>query len=197
MAIANKYLKNFTAFVDGKGFAGNIKSLSLPTLTLKTEDFQAGGMDAPVSIEMGQEKMEASVTLTSFDTLALAQWGVGEGYTVPLVFKGALESMDGSVEAVNVSMRGKVTALEFSEWSPGSEATIKLTINLTYYRYEQAGQTIHEIDVTNMTRIIGSVDRLAEQRAALGTGESPSGILDRAQAAIRSVNKVRNALGGL
>ena len=197
MAVANKLLKNFAVTIDGKGFAGNAKELQLPTLALTTEDFRAGGMDAPIAIEMGQEKMEASVTLTSFDILALAQWGIGEGYTVPLVARGALESLDGTVEQVVVSMRGKVVSFEPSAWSVGAEATLKFTLNLTYYRYEQAGQIIHEIDAVNMVRTIGSVDRLAEQRAALGIGGSALGVLEQAAGVIRSINKARNALGGL
>lgn len=170
MAIANKYLKSWSAFVDGKGFAGNCKEVTLPTLTLKTEDFQAGGMDAPVAIEMGQEKMEASLTLTSYDASILSQWGVGEGYEVPFVVKGALESFNGEVEAINISMRGKVTAVEMSAWTPAAESTLKVTINLHSYRYEQAGSVIYDIDVVNMVRIINGTDRLAARRNAIGLG---------------------------
>jgi len=197
MAVANKLLKNFSVFIDGKGYAGNIKEAQLPALTLVTEDYRAGGMDAAVKVEMGQEPLDCSVTLTEFDQLALAQWGVGEGYYVPLVFKGALESLDGTVEAVNVSMRGKVVSMTPSAWTPGAEATIKLDLNLTTYRYEQGGRVIHNIDIPNMVRIIGGTDRLAAQRSALGMGSSALATLDRASNAINSVNRVRNALGGL
>ena len=170
MAIANKYLKSWSAFIDGKGFAGNVKEVTLPTLTLKTEDFQAGGMDAPVAIEMGQEKMEASITLTSYDTAVLSQWGLGEGNETPFVVRGALESFNGEVEAIVVSMRGKVTAVEMSAWTPAAESTLKVTINLHSYRYEQAGSVIYDIDVVNMVRIINGTDRLKERRDALGLG---------------------------
>lgn len=197
MAVANKLLKNFAVFIDGKGYAGNIKEAQLPALTLVTEEFRAGGMDAGVKVEMGQEALDCSVTLSEFDQLALAQWGVGEGYQVPLVFKGALESLDGSVESVHVAMRGKVVSMTPSAWTPGSEATIKLDLNLTTYRYEQNGVIIHDIDIPNMKRVIGSIDRLAEQRAALGIGGSALGVLDQAANVIRSVNRARNALGGL
>jgi P2 family phage contractile tail tube protein len=197
MAAANNILKNFAVSIDGKGFAGNAKEIQLPALTLAGEDFRAGGMDAPIFIEMGQEKLEASITLSSFDILALAQWGVGEGYSVPVVARGALESLDGTVQQVVVAMRGKVVSFEPSAWTPGAEATLKFSLNLTTYRYEQNGQIIHDIDVPNMKRVIGSVDRLAEQRAALGLGGSALGVLDRAADVIRSVSRARNALGGL
>ena len=38
-------LKNFTLQVDGRGYAGRITELTLPTLSVTTEDFRAGGMD--------------------------------------------------------------------------------------------------------------------------------------------------------
>lgn len=197
MAAANKILKNFSVFIDGRGFAGNAKEIQLPTLAITTEDFRAGGMDAPIAIEMGQEKLDASITLSSYDITALAQWGVGEGYTVPVVARGAVESLDGSVEAIYVAMRGKVVSMAPSAWTPGAEATIKLDLNLTTFRYEQNGAVVIDIDVPNMKRVIGSIDRLAEQRAALGLGGSALGVLDRAADIIRSVSKARNALGGL
>jgi P2 family phage contractile tail tube protein len=174
MAIASKYLKSWSAFIDGKGFAGNCKEVSLPTLTIKTEDFMAGGMDSPIAIDMGLEKLEASVTLTSYDISALQQWGLGEGQEVPLVVKGSLESFDGSVEAINVSMRGKVVSLEMSAWTAGAESTLKLTMNVHAYRYEQAGQIIFDIDVVNMVRVINGKDVLADRRAALGMDSSNS-----------------------
>ena len=47
--------KNFNLFVDGKGFAGQIEEFTPPKLTLKTEEFRAAGMDAPIELTMGLE----------------------------------------------------------------------------------------------------------------------------------------------
>lgn len=46
-----KILKNFNAFVDGRGYAGRIDEISLPKLSIKTEEHRAGGMDIPVAID--------------------------------------------------------------------------------------------------------------------------------------------------
>jgi len=46
-----KILKNFNVFVDGRGYAGKIDEITLPKLTIKTEEYRAGGM--------GMEKLEA------------------------------------------------------------------------------------------------------------------------------------------
>lgn len=168
MPVASKILKNFNLFVDGRGFAGQIDELQLPSLTLMGEDFRAGGMDAPVFVEMGQEKMEATFTLSGYNSDTLASWGIGSGQTVPLTARGALESLDGVVEAVKVTMNGTVRSIEPGAWKAGEKSTLQFTLDLRNYKYEQAGRTIHEIDVVNMTRVVNGKDRLAAQRAAIG-----------------------------
>jgi UDP-N-acetylmuramoyl-L-alanyl-D-glutamate--2,6-diaminopimelate ligase len=61
-----KILKNFNVFVDGRGYAGKIDEITLPKLTIKTEEYRAGGMDIPVSIDMGMEKLEADTPYSIF-----------------------------------------------------------------------------------------------------------------------------------
>ncbi|WP_183142474.1 phage major tail tube protein, partial [Pseudomonas coronafaciens] len=46
-------LSNLNLFVDGVSFQGDVPSLTLPKLTIKTEEHRAGGMDAPVELDMG------------------------------------------------------------------------------------------------------------------------------------------------
>ena len=168
MPVASKILKNFNLFVDGRGNAGNIEELKLPTLSLKDEEFRAGGMDAPISVEMGQEKMEASFILTGYDSATLALWGVGPQSQVPLVARGALESLDGSVEQVKVTMSGTVKSVEPGAWKAGEKSSLTFTVSLRAYKFEQGGVTIDEIDVINFVRTIGGTDRLAAQRNAIG-----------------------------
>lgn len=168
MATASKILKNFALFVDGRGYAGNIDELQLPTLAITVEDFRAGGMDSSVPVEMGQDKMEATFTLSSYDSAVLGLWGIGQGASVPLVARGALESLDGSVESVTVTMDGKVRSLEPGAWTPGAKSSLAFTVDLIAYKYVQNGTTVHEIDVPNMVRKVNGVDRLASQRNAIG-----------------------------
>ena len=35
-----RILKNFNLFVDGRGYAGRVDEITLPKLTIKTEEFQ-------------------------------------------------------------------------------------------------------------------------------------------------------------
>ena len=168
MATASKILKNFNLYVDGRGFAGVVDELQLPTLGLVVEDFRAGGMDASVAVEMGQEKLEASFVLSGYEENVLNLWGMGQGQTVPLVARGALESLDGAVTPVVVYMNGTIRSMEPGAWTAGEKSTISFTMDLRSYKYTQAGRTINDIDVPNMVRIVNGTDRLAAQRNAIG-----------------------------
>jgi P2 family phage contractile tail tube protein len=165
---ARDVLKNINLFVDGRGYAGQVEELTPPKLTLKTEEFRAGGMDAPLELTMGMEKLEADFTLISYDRDVLAQFGVAEGFNVPFVMRGALESLDGTVRPVVITLRGKIKELDSGTFKPGEKPSLKVTMALGYYRMEHGSTTVHEIDVENMVRVVNGVDALAQTRAALG-----------------------------
>lgn len=168
MATASKILKNFNLYVDGRGYAGVCDELQLPNLAIVVEDFRAGGMDSSVAVEMGQEKLEAKFVLSGYEENVLLLWGIGQGQTVPLVARGALESLDGTVTPVVVYMTGTIRSMEPGAWKAGEKSTLSFTMDLRSYKYTQAGKTINEIDVPNMVRIVNGVDRLAAQRNAIG-----------------------------
>lgn len=161
-------LKNMALFVDGRGYAGNVEELTLPKLTMKTEEFRNGGMDAPIEIEMGMEKLECEFTLTRFDKEVLKLFGLAPGKAIPLTIRGAIVSDSGNQLAVVVNLQGILKEMDPGNWKPGEKATLKATIALRYYKLTHDGETVHEIDVPNMVRIIGGEDQLAVTRSALG-----------------------------
>lgn len=165
---ARDVLKNINLFVDGRGYAGQIDEYNAPDLTLVIEDYRPGGMDAPVSLDMGMEPLETSFSLISYDADILRQFGVAEGNPVQFTARGALESYDGTVTAVVHNMRGKIASIARGTWAAGQKPALTVTMRLEYYREQHGGQTIHEIDVIGMRRIVNGVDRLAQQRAAIG-----------------------------
>lgn len=160
--------KNMNLFVDGRGYAGQVEEFNAPKLTLKTEEFRAGGMDAPVELTMGMEKLECDFSLVSYDQKVLAAFGVKEGQWVPFVLREALESFDGKVTPVVHTMRGKIREIDPGTSKPGDKSSLKLSVALVYYKLEHGGQVVHEIDVENMVRVVNGVDALAETRGALG-----------------------------
>jgi P2 family phage contractile tail tube protein len=160
-------LKNFNLFVDGRGYAGQVESFTPPVLTRMTEDFRPGGLNTPVEIEMGMEKLEASFSIVKYDADILKNFGLTQGNTVPLVARGALESYDQSVKPVVINMRGRIKSIDFGEWKSGALTPIKVTMNLEYYKQDIDSVTVFEFDIPNMIQIVNGVDLLAATRAAI------------------------------
>ena len=162
-----KILKNFNLFIDGRGYVGKVEEVNLPKLNIKTEEFRAGGMDAPAMIDMGIEKLEGSFTLLEYDKDVLKQFGLVGGNAVPLTLRGAIQD-DTNVSALVIKLRGMYTEMDMGKLSAGEKGTLQCTIACRYYSLEMDGEKLIEIDIDNMTRVIGGQDKLADVRKALG-----------------------------
>lgn len=160
--------KNFNLFVDGRGYAGQVEEFNAPKLAAKVEEFRAGGMNIPIDLVMGQEKMECDFMLIKYSKDVLALFGLAPGNTVPLVAREALESFDGTVTPVIHTMRGKIKEMDPGTSKSGEKASMKISMTLTYYKIQHGSTVVQEIDGPNMIHIVGGVDQLAAQRAALG-----------------------------
>lgn len=160
--------KNFNLFVDGRGYAGQSDEFNAPELGLLTEEFRAGGMDAPIDITMGMEKLVCDFSLNAYDKNVLALFGVVQGASVPLIVREALESFDGTVTPVVHTMRGKIVKITPGTSKPGTLQPLKFDMSLVYYKLKHGDTVIHEVDVENMVRMINGVDVLASMRNALG-----------------------------
>lgn len=160
--------KNLNLFVDGQGYAGQIEDFTAPSLALKLEEFRGGGMDAPIELKMGMEKLEASFNLIAYDRHVLALFGVANGSVVPFVAREALESFNGAVTPVVHTMRGRITKLDPGTSKAGDKAALQVMMSLTYYKLQHGTTVVQEIDVENMIHLVNGVDVLAAQRAAIG-----------------------------
>lgn len=164
----NDILKNMNLFVDGHGYAGNVEEITLPKLTMKMEEFRNGGMDAPIEVEMGMEKLELSFSLTKFDADVLKLFGLAPGSSKPINIRGSLLSEDGTEKPVIINAQGMIKESDFGSWKPGDKATLKGSVAVKYYKLTIDGNVVHEIDVINMIRKINGVDQLAQTRKNLG-----------------------------
>ena len=165
---AEDIIKYLNLIVDGRGYAGKIEEYNPPDLTETSDEFKGGGMDAPIDIDMGQEKMTCSFVLTSYDADVLALWGVKKGSSPQFTARGSMESMDGTTKAVVHNMQGRVVSIARGTWGSTNKPSLTVTCSLHYYREVHDGRTITEIDVINMVKIIDGVDQLAAHRANIG-----------------------------
>jgi P2 family phage contractile tail tube protein len=159
--------KNINLFVDGQGYAGQIEDFNAPVLATKTEEFRGGGMDAPIDLKMGLEKLETSFNLIAYDRSVLALFGVAAGNVVSLVAREALESFDGTVTPVIHVMRGRIRQIDPGTSKSGDKAALQVTMSLSYYKLQHGDTVPQEVDVENMIHKVNGVDVLAAQRAAL------------------------------
>lgn len=162
-----KKLKNYTCYVDGIGYAGRVAELEPPKLTLKTEEFRGGGMDFPVDMDMGMEKLEATLTFAEYLADLFAQLGLVNGQLTAVTLRGAIQEK-GDAEEVIISLRGMFKEMDPGSWKAGDDSTLKAVINAHYYKLTIGGKEIVEIDSESMVRIINGTDQLASHRKALG-----------------------------
>jgi hypothetical protein len=165
---ANGILRDFALTVDGEGYAGNAEEVTLPALDLLIVDYKAGGLDAPLSIDMGMEKMQLKAKLNDTTADALATFGLLGSQDKTVTLKGAAQNLDNSISQIAVSARGKCRTLTASPWKKGETANHEYVWDLSYYQYAVDGSVVHQIDVQNGIRIINGVDQLQNVRAALG-----------------------------
>lgn len=165
---AEQIRKNINLFVDGKGHAGKIDNFRAPALAIKAEELRMGGMDVPIDIKMGLEKMTSGFALFSYSADVLALFGVANGQTVAFVAREALEDFDGTVTPVVHTMRGRILSMDAGESKAGDVSTLQFEMSLTYYKLQHGGRVVQEIDPINMIHIANGVDVLAAQRSALG-----------------------------
>ncbi|AAS14280.1 prophage P2W3, contractile tail tube protein [Wolbachia endosymbiont of Drosophila melanogaster] len=161
-----KILRNFNVFVDGRGYAGKIDEITLPKLTIKTEEYRAGGMDIPINIDMGMEKLEADFTFAEYDSELFRLFGLIDGNSVSLTLRGGMQGND--IEAVIINLRGIFKEFDFGNWKPAEKATLKCTVAAHYYKLTIGGNELIEIDAENMIRKINGVDQMALLQTILG-----------------------------
>ncbi|SLK09496.1 phage major tail tube protein [Novosphingobium mathurense] len=162
-------LKNLMLFNEGQNYVGDVKTVTLPTLTRKLEEYRGGGMSAPLKLDMGMEAMELKAVFGGPMRDILRQWGMTKVNGVYMRFAGFYQQDDtGNSDSVEVIVRGRHSEIEMGDQEVGSPADFTVTSALAYYKLVWNGRTEIEIDPLNMVEVVDGTDRLAEQRSALG-----------------------------
>lgn len=170
MALPRK-LKNMNLFNDSQSYLGIIEEVTLPKITRKFEAYRGGGMNGSAQIDMGLDDgaLDMDITLGGIEAQIYDQWGISQIDGVMLRICGAYQRDDtGEVTAVEVVVRGRFKEIDPGNAKSGDNTQVKLPFLPTYYKLTMDGSEKIEIDVLNMIEKSGGVDRLEEQRAALG-----------------------------
>ena len=170
MALPKK-LKHMNLFNDGNSYVGQFKSVTLPTLGRKFEDWRGAGMDGPVKVDMGHsdDGIQIEWTLGGWDLTVLRQFGAVKADGVMLRWAGSVQQDDtGAVTAVEVVARGRHEEIDFGDAESGEDTEHSITTTCTYYKLSVDGNVEIEIDLLNFVFMVNGEDRLAEHRKAIG-----------------------------
>jgi uncharacterized protein len=162
-------LKNMNLFLDGISHIGQVVEVTLPKLTLATEDYRGGGMLGPVPIDMGLDKLELEFTAGGILVLAMNRFGAAQHDAAMLRFAGAYQSDGtGRVRPVEAVVRGRYTEIDLGGAKPGDNTEHKYKVACSYYRLQIDGLPVFEVDLVAGVFVVEGVDRYAEIRAAIG-----------------------------
>lgn len=168
MSLPSK-LKGFNLFNNGESYAGKVPELTLPKLTRKMEDYQAGGMGGPIKVDQGQEAIQLEWTAGGFVKTALQQYGALKHDAVMLRFAGGYRAEDSTtVDSIEVVVRGRHQEIDFGTAKLKDDTAHKFVTVASYYKLSVNGSTIIEIDFANMIEIVNGVDLLQDLRTAIG-----------------------------
>ncbi|SFQ14572.1 hypothetical protein SAMN05421853_102119 [Roseivivax halotolerans] len=161
-------IRNFNAFIDGVGYAGLATAAALPNLMLQVDRHRGAGMDGGTPIDMGQEDMQASVTLAQWMPELVKMLGRPD---TTMTLRPTERSNAGDFEAAAFvcTIGGLWSGLEFANLEPGGTSqTITLNLAADYYRMVYQGDELCEIDFKAGKRVIGGTDQLAALRREMG-----------------------------
>ncbi len=163
-----RLLKNMNLFVDGRGYAGRVDEVENPKLSLKTEEHRAGGMDLPVEVELGMEKLEASLTFSDYDPELFKLFGLLDDQDVQLTLRGAFQRQGEAAVGAVCQIRGGWKEIDPGSWKGGDKSVLKVQVALSYYKLTMDGDNLVEVDAKNLVRKIGDKDQMESIRAAIG-----------------------------
>lgn len=159
-------IKGFNIYIEGENFICRGEEAKLPNIKVNGVDFRGAGMDAPIELDMGMEKLDVEMTLAEWTPSVIAKFGLMSAGS-QLVIRGAMQQQGAQPVPFVIRMQGGINGIDRDALKSGERGSMKITANCNYYREEQAGAELIEIDIVNGVRRFGGVDQLAAIRAML------------------------------
>jgi len=163
-----RVLRNFNLYLLSTSWAGKCEDVTLPKISMKKEEFRAGGMDIPDICDQGMEAMECSMNLLEYDEGIMQQYGVLSAQdNADVKLRGAIAANDGTTHPVIIDLTGQWTSVEMGTWKAGENAKLALTMHVATYKLTINSKPIYEIDPMKMVRKVNDVDELLPQKTAM------------------------------
>jgi P2 family phage contractile tail tube protein len=162
-------LKDFNIFQNGMSFRGMATEVTLPKLSRKMEEYRAGGMSGPISVDLGQEAIQLEWTAGGLVKEALKQYAAKGHGAVQFRFAGGYQNDDdGAVQAVEITVRGRYKEVDMGNAKGGDDTNHKFSMPLSAYKLTIDNEVIFDFDFMNGIEIVGGEDRRSDINKAIG-----------------------------
>lgn len=167
MARINVMGANLT--VAGKSMLDKLESVSVPVPQVVTEEFDGAGLPMKIDVKLGKvEVLKSTFTIVGLDSDLQKQMSIFPNQDVDFIINGYALDDVGAQTNVVCTMRGFLKATEGDAIAGSTLAKTNYEISCRYYKYEENGEKIHEIDNSNAVMIIGGVDLRPGMKEGLG-----------------------------
>ncbi len=166
-----RFLKNFDVNLTGFSFTHRAEEITLPKITVKTEEWRGSGMDAPVEIDMGLEKLEATFKFADIDPAQFVSLGIGQNTAINgAIIKGSIQRQGESPIEITGLLTGWIKELDMGSWKVGDMASGAVTLQMAVSRYSlnYGAMPLINIDIVNGVRLINAIDQNLGVRQTLG-----------------------------
>ena len=108
-----RFLKNFDVTLSAFSFTQRAEEVTLPKVTVKTEEWRGAGMDAPIEIDMGLEKLEATIKFADLDPAQFLSLGINQGTAINgAIIKGSVQRQGEEAISVTALLTGFIKELD-------------------------------------------------------------------------------------
>jgi len=167
-----KFLHNFNITWGITDFSGIAEEVTLPKLKYKTEEWRGAGMSAPLEIEVGLEKLEATFKFGEQTIEGYLSAGLNFTGLMTANITSHLKGQDGSSDGMNVILRGWVKTVDPGTWKAGDIKSSTQTVEMAVQSWLMTRGLIPllTIDIVNGVQLVGPGDQHAAARQFLRLG---------------------------
>ena len=166
--MAREILRAGNLAVQGVSKREKLDNITMPILTDVAEDWRGAGGHVDQEFTFGYEKIVAKFTILGLDVDLQKTLTLKSKSNKLFIIYAYAEKKGGEKVRVKVTMRGKLKQTNQDTIDGKTLAKAEFDLVCNYYKYEQAGEVIHEIDVDGTITMVGGVDETAEINELLG-----------------------------
>lgn len=160
---------DFTVWIDDVGRIGQCPSFQPPDIQIAVEEFRGGGMDGPVEIPFGVEKIDFEFDMHTWDNDVWQYLGYGPGsMNVPITFRGHLMTPEGVEKSVLIQTKSLIKSIKTNKVEAGKKVDMTIMLNCNFYSHDIDGVNVCTISLFEKIFVLNGVDRMAGARANLG-----------------------------